>query len=128
MVALVVFLVPVVTGVVDPGSLDQKSAVVVASSCLVFGASAAVIGGVARRRVKRGVAAGGGLAVAGLALGLLAVVSPVVLLAFVGFDVHAGYEAFRACVRGSGASYPSYLCLKECPDVLESLCRKAVGW
>jgi len=123
-----VFLAPLVTAVVDPGSRTEVTAIAVSLFCLVCGAVAAATGYVARRRVARGVAAGGGPAVAGIALGLLAVLSPVVLLAFLGFDVHAEYEAFRACVRGSGATYPSYLCLKECPDVLESLCRKAVGW
>lgn len=94
----------------------------------VLGAGAVVTGAVARRRVRRGHAAGGGVALAGFVLGIVVVVMPAIALAGLAYEMYSEYQEFDHCVRGSDSGYPKYLCLKECPTFFDSLCRKRVGW
>jgi hypothetical protein len=101
---------------------------VAAVAALILGVGAVVAGMVARRRVKRGGAAGGGIALTGIVLGVVAVVVPGFLLALVVYSEYSGYRDFEACVRGSGTANPDYLCLKECPKFFDSWCRKQIGW
>lgn len=93
---------------------------------VILGVGAVVTGVVARRRVRRGDAGRGGLALAGIALGVAAVVVLAIFLAMMVYSVYSGYEEFQHCIRGSG--FPKYLCLKECPQFLDYLCRKEIGW
>jgi heme/copper-type cytochrome/quinol oxidase subunit 2 len=95
---------------------------------VVLGAVAVVTGVVARRRVKRGTATGGGVALAGIVLGLVAAAVPAALLAYLAYLVYTGYQEFESCVRGAGTAHPSYLCLKECPPFLDSFCRQHIRW
>jgi len=95
---------------------------------VILGMIAVVTGVVARRRVRRGNAARGGVALAGIVLGVVAVVVPAILLVYLVYWEYTGYRDFESCVRGAGTAYPSYLCLKECPWLLDSLCRKQIGW
>jgi hypothetical protein len=76
--------------------------------------------------VRRGDAGRGGVALAGIALGVSAVVVLAIFLAMMVYYVYSGYEEFQQCIRGSG--FPKYLCLKECPEFLDYLCRKEIGW
>jgi hypothetical protein len=93
---------------------------------VILGVGAVVTGVVARRRVKRGDAGRGGVALAGIALGVAAVVGPAIFLAMMVYYMYSGYEEFQQCIRGSG--FPKYLCLKECPEFLDHLCRQEIGW
>lgn len=102
--------------------------VLAAAAAVILGVIAVWTGVVARRRVKRGNATGGGVALAGVALGLLAAVVPATLLASLAYLEYSGWQEFRSCVKGAGTAYPNYLCLKECPPFLDSLCRKQIGW
>ncbi len=72
--------------------------------------------------------AGEGIAVAGIMLGILAIALPAVIVGGLVYTVYSAYEEFEHCVGGSGSAYPSYLCLKECPEFFDALCRKQVGW
>jgi ABC-type Na+ efflux pump permease subunit len=97
---------------------------VLAGVNLIVGA--VVTGVVARRRVRRDDAGRGGVALAGIAPGVAAVVVLAIFLAMMVYSVYSGYEEFQHCIRGSG--FPKYLCLKECPQFLDYLCRKEIGW
>lgn len=102
--------------------------IVAATASVVLGAAAVATGVVARRRIRHGRAGAEGIAVAGIMLGILAIVLPVVIAGGLAYTVYSGYGQFEQCVRGSGSAYPSYMCLKECPEFLDVLCRKRVGW
>ncbi|HWS92371.1 MAG TPA: DUF4190 domain-containing protein [Mycobacterium sp.] len=117
---------------VAAGSGVQVAQIVVylvaAMAGVILGVIAVVTGVIARRRVKRGNAARGGVALAGIVLGVLAVVIPAIVLADLAYVQYSGYEQFELCVKRAGTAYPNYLCLKECPSLLDSLCRRAIGW
>jgi hypothetical protein len=89
----------------------------------ILGVAAVATGVIARRQVRHDKAGKGGIALAGIVLGIAAVA---VSATFVSISVYSGYEDFQHCIRGSG--YPNYLCLKECPSFLDDLCRKQIGW
>jgi MFS family permease len=94
----------------------------------ILGVGAVVTGVIARRRVRRGDAGRGRVALAGIVLGVVAAVGPAILLALWVYGVYYGYEEFQDCIAGSGSTYPNYLCLKECPRFLDSWCRSEIGW
>ncbi len=126
--ALAVFWPAMIVAGLGVGAVEGVVVIVAAVSGVVLGVGAVVTGVVARRRVRRGRAAAGGVALAGLVLGIVAVVMPAITLAGLAYEVYSDYEEFENCVRGSGSGYPKYLCLKECPTFFDSLCRKQVGW
>jgi heme/copper-type cytochrome/quinol oxidase subunit 2 len=126
--ALAIFWPLMVTAVFDAGEVRDVVFVAAAVAGVVLGAGAVVTGALARRRVRRGVAGRGEVALAGVVLGLAAVVVPAIILAWLAYQLYSGYQEFQQCVRGAGSAYPQYLCLKECPDLLGSLCRRAIGW
>ncbi len=95
---------------------------------VMFGAGAVVTGVIARRRGRRGDAGRGGIPLAGVVLGVVAAVLPAIMLLLVGYQIWAGYGEFQACVKGAGSEYPNYMCLKQCPEFLDSLCRSDIGW
>jgi len=127
-VALVVFWPLMVAAVFDARAVRDVVFIAAAVAGVVLGAAAVVSGALARRRVRRGAAGRGGAALAGLVLGLVAVVLPAIILAWLGYQFYVDYQQFRQCIKGAGSAYPDYLCLKECPDFLGSLCRHAIGW
>jgi heme/copper-type cytochrome/quinol oxidase subunit 2 len=102
--------------------------IVAAVISVVLGVVAVVTGVVTRRRIRRGHAGGDGIAVAGIMLGILAIALPATIVGVLAYTVYSSYQEFERCVRGSGSAYPSYLCLKECPEFLDSLCRRQIGW
>ena len=95
---------------------------------VILGVAAVVTGVIARRRARRGAPGRSGVALAGIVLGIMAAIAPAILIAFGVFGVYYSYEEFQECVKGSGQSYPNYLCLKECPSFLGSWCRSQIGW
>jgi hypothetical protein len=95
---------------------------------VILGTGAVVTGVVARRRVRRGQAGRGGVALTGIVLGVVAAVVPAILAAWVVYLIYAKYQEFEQCIRVPETAAPKYLCLKECPDILDSLCRKEIGW
>jgi heme/copper-type cytochrome/quinol oxidase subunit 2 len=127
-VALAVFWSVMVAAVVDVYAMERVVFIVAAVAAVILGVAAVVTGVVARRRVRRGDAGKGGVALAGIVLGVVAVVVPAIILAWVVYTVYSDYQEFQQCVKGSGSAYPKYLCLKECPAFLDSLCRKEIGW
>jgi len=120
--ALAVFGPLLVAGVSGVG------AVVALLAGVILGVGAVVTGVVARRRVRRGDATGGGVALAGIVLGAAVVAVLGLMLAWLAYILYSDYEDFEHCIRGSGSAYPKYLCLKQCPDFLDSLCRREIGW
>jgi len=112
----------------DERPADNVDYVVAALAGVIFGAGAVVTGVVARRRNRRAEAGRGGIALAGVVLGVVGSVLPAIMLLLVGYQMFAGYQEFQACVKGSGSSYPNYMCLKECPEFLDSMCRSSIGW
>ncbi|WP_142280860.1 DUF4190 domain-containing protein [Mycobacterium saskatchewanense] len=127
-VAVVVFWSVWGVAVAHAANVADVAIVVAAAASVVLGGGAVATGAVARRRLRRGPAGNGGIALAGVVLGFLAVVLPGLLLIYLAFLAYSGYQGFESCVRGAGASYPSYMCLKECPPFLDSLCRSQVRW
>ncbi len=125
-VALVVFWAVILAAAL--GALEGVVVIMAAAAGVILGVCAVLTGIVARRRVRRGRAAGGGIALAGIVLGIVAVVLPAITLAGLAYEMYSDYEEFEHCVRGSGSAYPNYLCLKECPKFFDSLCRKKIGW
>ena len=126
-VALAVFWSVVVVAVLGVRVMD--SAVIVASAAgVILGVAAMVTGIVARRRVRRGQADRGGVALAGIVLGVVAAVVPAVYAAWVVYALYTQYQEFEQCIRVPEMASPRYLCLKECPGFLDSLCRKEIGW
>ena len=95
---------------------------------VILGVAAVVIGIVARRRVRRGQAGRGGVALAGIVLGVAAAVVPAVYAAWVVYLLYAKYQEFEQCIRVPETASPKYLCLKKCPSILDSLCRREIGW
>jgi hypothetical protein len=77
---------------------------------------------------RRGQAVRGGVALAGIVLGVAAAVVPAVYAAWVLYLLYAHYQEFEQCIRVPEMAAPRYLCLKECPGILDSLCRKEIGW
>jgi hypothetical protein len=61
-------------------------------------------------------------------LGIVAVVVPATLAAWVLYLLYVEYQEFEQCIRVPEAASPRYLCLKECPGVLDSLCCREIGW
>ncbi len=127
-VALALFWSAAAAAAHHVGGAEDAAYAVAAMAGVILGLAAVVTGFAARRRVKRGAAARGGVALAGIVLGIVAFVVPAALLGFLAYLVHSGYQEFEACVRSAGTSHPSYLCLKDCPVFLDSLCRRAIGW
>jgi MFS family permease len=127
-IALAVFWPVMFAAVAHVDGADNALLLLATVAGVILGLGAVVTGILARRRVKRGVAARGGIALAGIALGVLAAIVPAALLAYLAYAVYSGYEAFEACVRGSGTAHPDYMCLKECPPFLDSVCRKHIRW
>jgi len=127
-VAVAVFWPLMVAAVFDARPVRDVVFILAAVAGVVLGACAVVCGAFARRRARRGVGGGGGAALAGLVLGLVAVALPAIILAWLGYQFYVDYEQFQQCVKGAGSAYPEYLCLKECPDFLGALCRHAIGW
>ncbi|OBA70098.1 hypothetical protein A5641_14205 [Mycobacterium sp. 1554424.7] len=127
-VALAVFWSVMFAAVAHVDGAENVVLLVAMVAGVILGLGAVVTGILARRRVRRGIAARGGIALAGIVLGVLAVIVPAALLAYLVYAVYSGYEEFEACVRGSGTANPDYMCLKECPLFLDSLCRKHIRW
>jgi membrane protease YdiL (CAAX protease family) len=128
-VALVVFWSVAAAAVFDvPAKDSDVAALVAAVAGVILGVSAVVTGAVARRRVRRGQAGRGGFALAGIVLGVVAAVVPAAVAAWVVYAVYAQYQEFEQCIRVPESYSPSYLCLKQCPKILVSLCRNEIGW
>jgi len=128
-VALVGFWSVAVAVVFRMRAADGLIAFLVAAAVgVIVGVGAVVIGAVARRRVRRGQAARGGVALAGIVLGVVAAVVPAILAALVVYFIYAQYQEFRDCIKVPETASPKYLCLKECPGILDSLCRNEIGW
>jgi hypothetical protein len=127
-VALAVFWSVMFAAVFGVRAAEGVVFIVAAVAGVILGVGAVVTGVVARRRVGRGDAGRGGVALAGIVLGVVAVVVPAIILAGMVYKVYSDYEEFQQCIRGSGSAYPKYLCLKECPEFFDSLCRKEIGW
>lgn len=71
---------------------------------VVLGVAAAAIGVAARARVKRGEADNGGVAVAGIVLGSLAVVVSLIFIAiWMGFWREVGGDDYMACLEKAGS-------------------------
>ena len=70
----------------------------------------------------------GGIALAGIGLGVVAVAVPAILAAWVGYLLYSKYQEFEQCISVAETASPKYLCLKECPGILDSVCRKEIGW
>jgi hypothetical protein len=126
-VALAVFWSVVVVAVLGVRVVDSVVIVALAAG-VVFGVAAVVTGIVARRGFRRGQAGRGGVALAGIVLGVVAAVVPAVYVAYVLYALYAQYQDFEQCIRVPETAAPRYLCLKECPGILDSLCRKEIGW
>jgi hypothetical protein len=128
-VALAVFWSVAVATVFRVGAADSPVVFIVAAVVgVILGMGAVVTGVVARRRVRRGQAGRGGVALAGIVVGVVAVVVPAILAAGVVYLLYSEYEEFERCIRVPETASPKYLCLKECPGILDSLCRKEIGW
>jgi hypothetical protein len=128
-VALAVFWSVAVAAVFREGAADSPVVFLVAAAAgVILGVAAVVTGVVARRRVRRGQAVRGGVALAGIVLGVAAAVVPAVYAAWVLYLLYAQYQEFEQCIRVPETAAPKYLCLKECPGILDSLCRKEIGW
>src|SRR5262249_20931765 len=129
MAGLVVFLAVTVASVFQvPGTDNGLAFIVAAVASAILGVAAVVTGVVARRRGRRGEARRGGIALAGIVLGVVAVVLPALLGGWVGYLLYARYQEFEHCIRAPETASPRYLCLKECPGILDSLCRKQINW
>jgi hypothetical protein len=127
--ALAVFWPVAVATVFHVPATDNGVAFIVAAVAgVILGVGAVVTGGVARRRVRRGQAGRAGVALAGIVLGIVAAVVPATLAAWVVYLIYAQYQEFEQCIRVPETASPRYLCLKECPVILDSLCRKEIGW
>lgn len=126
-VALAVFWSVVVVAVLGVHVMDSVVTVAPAAG-VILGVAAVVTGIVARRRVRRGQAGRGAVALSGIVLGVVAAVIPAVYAAWVVYLLYAKYQEFEQCIRVPETAAPRYLCLKECPDILDSLCRKEIGW
>jgi len=126
LVALAVCWPMMIFDIVNPTKLGDGVFTVGGVAAVILGVGAVVTGLVARRRVKRGNAGKGRVALAGIVLGIVAAVVPALLLASAIYGLYYRYDEFRGCLRGSG--YPKYMCLKECPEFFDSWCHKAVGW
>ncbi|BBY29823.1 DUF4190 domain-containing protein [Mycolicibacterium sediminis] len=71
---------------------------------VLFGAAAVIVGIVARNRAKRGEATNGGVAIAGIALGALAVVVSIAFIAvWVGLFEEVGGTDYLDCVQRAGS-------------------------
>jgi hypothetical protein len=105
---------------------DLVVLIVAAVAGLIFGVAAVVTGVVVRRRVRRGEASRGRVALAGIVLGVVALVGPAIFLALFVAGEFYHYDQFQGCLKGSG--YPKRYCLQECPDFFESFCHKQTGW
>jgi heme/copper-type cytochrome/quinol oxidase subunit 2 len=128
-VALAVFWLVAVAAAFREGAADSPVVFLVAAVVgVILGVAAVVTGIVARRRVRRGQAGKGGVALAGIVLGVAATVVPAALVALGLYGLYAGYEEFEHCIKIPETASPRYLCLKECPGILDSLCRKEIGW
>jgi hypothetical protein len=128
-VALVVFWSVAIVAVSGVRAIESVVTVVVAvASGVILGVAAVVTGIVARRRVRRGQASRGGVALAGIVLGVMAAVVPAVYAAWVVYMFYSEYQQFEQCIKAPESSYPRYFCLKDCPGFLDSLCRKQIGW
>ncbi len=125
-VAVAVFWSVMIAAASGVDAVGKVVLIVAAVAGVTLGTGAMVTGVLARRRVKRGDAVGGGAATAGVVLGMAATVLPAVVLAWMVYTVYSSYEEFQHCVRGSG--YPKYFCLKECPVFFDSWCREQIGW
>jgi hypothetical protein len=126
-VVLAVFWSVVVVAVLGVHVMDSVVAVAPAAG-VILGVAAVVTGIVARRRVRRGQAGRGGVALAGIVFGVVAAVVPAVSAAWAVYLLYAQYQEFEQCIRVPETASPRYLCLKECPGFLDSLCRKEIGW
>jgi MFS family permease len=127
--ALAVFWPVAVATVFHVPATDNGVAFIVAAAAgVILGVGAVVTGAVARRRVRRGQAGRAGVALAGIVLGIVAAVVPATLAAWVVYLIYAKYQEFEQCIRVPESASPRYLCLKECPAILDSLCRKEIGW
>lgn len=126
-VALAVFWSAVVAALLGVCLTDSVLTVAPAAG-VILGVAAVVIGIVARRRVRRGQAGRGGVALAGIVLGVAAAVVPAVYAAWVVYLLYAKYQEFEQCIRVPETASPKYLCLKKCPSILDSLCRREIGW
>jgi MFS family permease len=127
-VALAVFWPLMVAAVFDAGQVRDVVFIAAAAAGVILGLGSVVTGLLGRRRVRRDAAGRGGVALAGILLGLIAVVLPAIILAWLTYQLYYDYQQFQLCVKGSGKAYPAYLCLKGCPDLLDSLCRHRIGW
>jgi MFS family permease len=127
--AMVVFWsVAVATILRVPAAENGLAFLVAAVASLILGIGAVVTGVVARRRVRRGEASRGGVALAGIVLGIVSVVVAAIIAGWVVYALYSQYQEFEECIRVPETASPRYLCLKECPSLLDSLCRKEIGW
>jgi len=126
-VALAAFWSVAVAAVSGVRVMDIVVAVALVAG-VTLGMAAVVTGIVARRRVRRGQAGRGGVALAGIVLGIAAAVVPAVYATWVVYLLYSQYQEFEQCIRVPESASPKYLCLKECPGILDSLCRKEIGW
>jgi hypothetical protein len=88
---------------------------------ILFGLVAIVLGFIASRRAKRGVAGGRGMAITGIVLGLLGLVLSVVIVAVIGaFWNSASFSDYRECLRDAGSDQEAIAdCETEFRDVIE---------
>jgi len=126
-VALAVFWSAVVAALLGVRLMDSV-VIGVPAAGVILGVAAVVTGIVARRRVRCGHAGRGGVALAGIVLGVAAAVVPAAFFAWGLYGFYAQYQEFEQCIRVPETASPRYLCLKECPGILDSLCRKEIGW
>lgn len=127
-VALAVFWTAAIAAANGIEQAQNLGYLIAAATGIVLGVVAVVTGVVARRRARRGAGSGAGAALAGVVLGILAITLPALLLGFFAYLEYASYQDFKNCVKGAGSGYPSYMCLKQCPTFLDSLCRSQIRW
>jgi hypothetical protein len=90
---------------------DNLILIVSAVAGVILGVGAVVTGVVARRRIRRGEAGRGGVALAGIVLGVVAAVVPAIFLAVFAYNVYYQYDQYHKCLTGSG--YPKRYCLED---------------
>jgi hypothetical protein len=89
---------------------------------IVLGIVAVIIGFVARGRVKRGEANNGGVAIAGIVLGFLAVLAAIAWVAIAVICLHeVGFTNYVDCMNGAGQNTDQQLqCETEFKDQLQN--------
>lgn len=81
---------------------------------VILGVAAVIIGFVARGRVKRGEATNGGVAIAGIVLGCLAIVVSLVFIPiYIGLFKESGFGNYVECMQSAGTDQAAQ---KKCED------------